>query len=327
MELHPHTSLHTEHLKIESGRTDLGDSKMGLKPHPDFLRAGEIAARVLDEVTPLVKPGVKIIKICALAEKRIIEFGGRPAFPCNVSINEEAAHYSSPYADKKTFPSIGLAKVDIGSHVNGHLCDTAVTVDLDGTYEKFVFASDEALDAAVELIRPGVKLGEVGAVIEKAIKKHGLRPVHQLSGHQVKPWILHAGKNVPNIRMRRTETMEAGETYAVEPFATDGNGTIKNRDESFIFANNMSSKKKLDKLSLQIRNTARRRFGTLPWASRWLHDGKINVDAAIHTLARAGVISGYPVLVEGKEGLVSQSEHTLFVSEEGAIVTTKRNAG
>lgn len=301
---------------------------MSMEPHPDFIQAGKIAARVMSEVVKEVRPGVKVLKICQLAEKRILEYGASGiAFPCNVSTNEEAAHYTSPYGDKKTFPDKGLVKVDLGAHVNGYLSDTAVTVDLDGSYEKYIVSAKEALDAAIDTIRPGVKLGEVGGAIEKAIKKHGLRPVHQLSGHQLKPWILHAGKNVPNVSMPGTQKMNLGEMFAVEPFATNGNGTIRSGRISYIYSNDMRNKKKLDKMTLQIRNVARQQFGTLPWASRWLHllKTEIDIDAAIHTLERAGAIHGYPVLIEGKNGMVSQFEHSVFVGPEGAIVTTRRD--
>ncbi len=297
---------------------------MSVQPHPDFVQAGKIAARVLKEIAPLVKPGVKVLKICTLAEKKIVEYGGLPSFPCNVSINNEAAHYTSPAHDTRVFPDKGLVKVDLGAHVNGHISDTALTVDLDGSFEKYVAATDAALEAAIEAIRPGIRVGKIGGIIEQVIKKHGLRPVHQLSGHQLKQWTLHAGKNVPNVGVTKLDRMMLGETFAIEPFATDGNGTVKSARRAYIFSNNMSNKKKLDRVTLQVRNTARRRFGTLPWASRWLYDGKTNIDAAIHSLVRAGAIYQYPVLLEGKNGMVAQSEHSVFVGENGAVVTTRR---
>ena len=298
---------------------------MNTKPHPNFLKAGAIAARVLTEVAPKVKSGVKVITICNLAERKIVEYGGKPAFPCNVSINEEAAHYSSPHDDLRVFPDQGLVKVDIGAHVNGHLSDTAMTVDLDGSYEQFVAAAEEALNAAIEVIRPGIRLGEVGSVIENTIKQYGLKPVHQLSGHQMKQWTLHAGKNVPNVRTHVSAKMNVGETYAVEPFSTDGNGTIRGSREAFIFANNMRNTKRLEIPILQVRDAARERFGSLPWAGRWINDEKVDVTAALKALERAGAIHSYPVLIEGKNGMVAQAEHSLFVGKDGAIVSTSRD--
>jgi methionyl aminopeptidase len=289
------------------------------------MRAGQIAARVLQEVAPEVKPGVKVLHICRLAEMKIREYGGELAFPCNVSIDNEAAHYTSPYGDTRVFPDRGLVKVDLGANVNGHLSDTAKTVDLDGSYEKFLVAAQRALDAAIEVVRPGVRLGEIGAAIELAIKSEGLKPVHQLSGHQLKVNNLHAGKNVPNIRTRTLEAMNLGETFAIEPFATDGGGAIKADRHAYIFSNNMGNTKKVDHVALQVRNLARKRFGTVPWASRWLYDLKNDFDFSPHliTLVRANIINAYPVLLEAKDGMVSQAEHSVFVAEEGAIVTTR----
>ncbi|MFW9787852.1 MAG: type II methionyl aminopeptidase [Candidatus Thorarchaeota archaeon] len=301
---------------------------MDPKPHPDFMKAGRIAARALSFVAPMVRPGVKVLKICQLAEKKILESGATGvAFPCNISINDEAAHYTSPHADIKTFPDRGLVKIDVGAHVNGHLSDTALTVDLDGSYEKFVEAARAALESAIETVTPDVSLGEVGKSVERTIKQHGLKPIHQLSGHQLKPWNLHAGKNVPNVGMKLTAKMRLGETFAIEPFATDGNGTIKSGPHAYIFSNDLRSKKKLDKTTLRVRNAARQRFGSLPWAGRWLHSksGAIDVTAAIKNLERAGAIHGYAVLYEGKNGMVSQFEHSIFVGKTGAIVSTRRD--
>ncbi|MFW9810141.1 MAG: type II methionyl aminopeptidase [Candidatus Thorarchaeota archaeon] len=301
---------------------------METKPHPDFMKAGRIAARVLSVVNSEVKPGVKVLKICQLAEKKILEFGATGiAFPCNISIDNEAAHYTSPHGDKKQFPDKGLVKIDIGAHVNGHISDTAITVDLDGSYKKYVEAAKSALDAAIDVVTPDISLGDVGREIERAIKRFGLKPVHQLTGHQLKPYNLHAGKNVPNIGMKLTGKMRLGETFAIEPFATNGNGTIRSGQNAYIFSNDMRSKKKFDDHTLLVRNVARKRFGNLPWASRWIHSksGDIDVEAAIKKLQRAGAIHGYAVLYEGKNGIVSQFEHSIFVGENGAIVSTRRD--
>jgi len=300
---------------------------MDLKPHPDFMKAGKIAAQALSLVAREVRSGVKVLKICQLAEKKILEFGATGvAFPCNISINDEAAHYTSPHGDTKIFPDKGLVKIDLGAHVNGHISDTALTVDLDGSFEKYVEASREALEAAIGVVTPDVFLGDVGKAIERTIKRYGLRPIHQLSGHQLKPWTLHAGKNVPNIGMKLTARMDLGETFAIEPFATDGNGTIKSGPRAYIFSNDLKNKKKLDNTTLRVRNMTRQRFGSLPWAGRWLHSmsGNIDVTAAISNLQRAGAIHGYAVLFEGKNGMVSQFEHSIFVGSAGAIVSTRR---
>lgn len=301
---------------------------MDTKPHPDFMKAGKIAGKVLSLLEKEVRPGVTVLNICQLAEEKILEFGASGiAFPCNVSINEVAAHYTSSHNDITKLPDKGLVKIDIGAHVNGFISDTAITVDLDGSYENFISAAKEALESAIETVQPGVRVGEVGRSIEQKIKQYGLRPIHQLSGHQLKQWVLHAGTNVPNVSMKISLSMNIGEMYAIEPFATNGNGSIRNGPNAYIFSNDLKNKKKIDRTSLRVRNAARHLFKTLPWTPRWLH-GKItgvDIDAAIKALQRTGAIHGYPVLIEDKNGLVSQFEHSIFVGPEGAIVSTRRD--
>jgi methionyl aminopeptidase len=293
------------------------------------MKAGNIAGRVLDLLKSEVRPGVKVLKICTLAEEKIMEFGASGiAFPCNVSINDEAAHYTSPFGDIRQFPDRGLVKVDIGAHVNGYISDTAITIDLDGSFDSYVAAARDALEAAIESVHPGIHVGEVGEAIERTIKKHGLRPIHQLSGHQLKQWMLHAGKNVPNIGQKVSPTMSLGETFAIEPFATNGNGTIKSTQTAYIFSNDLKNRKKIDQSAARVRNLSRQLFKSLPWASRWLHEkvGNIDIEIALKTLQRAGAIHGYPVLLEGKNGMVAQFEHSIFISESGAIVSTRRKS-
>jgi methionyl aminopeptidase len=296
---------------------------MTTKPHPDSLEAGRIAARVLDETVDIVTPGKQVIEICEFAESRICESGAYPAFPCNVSINSEAAHYSSPYGDTRTIPEDGLVKVDLGAHINGHISDTARTVDLVGSFGHYIAAVEDALQAAIDVICPGIKTGQVGAAIEEAIRSYDLQPVYQLSGHELKPWMLHAGRNVPNIGSKMGSTIKAGDTFAIEPFATDGDGSITSDRRMYIFRNNLSSGTHLEGATERLRDKARRLFGSLPWASRWIYDTNLNMTNQLKTLLHKRVIIGYPVLLDAKNGMVSQKEHTVFVGEDGAIATTK----
>jgi len=90
-----------------------------------YLRAGKIAAQVRDEVIDLVEEGARLIDICEWVEKRIRKLGAQPAFPCNISVNEVAAHYTSPPGDESMIPPKALVKVDIGAHVDGYIADTA----------------------------------------------------------------------------------------------------------------------------------------------------------------------------------------------------------
>jgi methionyl aminopeptidase len=296
---------------------------MSVSPHPDQVKAGKIAAHVLSEIVKEVKEKVSVIKICTLAEKKILDYGGKPAFPCNVCIDEFAAHYTAPIGDKTKIPDSGLVKVDIGVHVNGYIADTAMTVDLDGTLEGFIAATDDALEEAIEMIRPGVTLGDIGRKIEKVIKAYGLKPIKDLSGHQLKRYRLHGKKKVPNVKQRGGEKVEVGEYYAIEPYASQS-GSIMDSDFVYIFANTGITKS-LEGVNEKLRLHLRERYGALPFASRWIRtSANVNIAEALKDLLKEKIIRAYPVLLEKKKRMVSQSEHTVFVNENGAIVLTAR---
>ncbi len=295
-------------------------------PTPESVKAGKIAARVLKEISAMVEPKVRIIKICAAAEQKIREYGGVPAFPCNVSINHIAAHSTSPRGDKSEIPEFGLVKLDVGVHVDGHIADTALTVDIDGTLEGFIAATDDALSEAIATIRPGVSLGEVGATIERVIKEYGLNPISNLTGHNLKRYQLHAGKHVPNTKTRGTPIVEVGDYYAIEPFATSGIGKVVDSEYIFIFANT-GIDQPLEGTTEKLRKYLRKTYGPFPFASRWIGTSKTDIDIVgeLKQLIQEKAIRGYPMQIEKKTRPVSQTEHTVFISEDGPMILTERD--
>ncbi|MFW9919157.1 MAG: type II methionyl aminopeptidase [Candidatus Thorarchaeota archaeon] len=293
-------------------------------PHPSQVKAGNIAAKVMKEVEKEVTPKTKVFTLCTLVEKKIIEYGARPAFPCNVSVNNIAAHYTSPIGDTSILPESGLVKIDLGVQIDGYIADMARTFDMDGSFEAFVVATDDALQEAIAMMRPGTKLGDVGKTIEKVIGLYGLRPISNLTGHNIERWRLHAGKQVPNVKTRVSDIIEAGEVYAIEPFATNGAGTVIETDLMYIFANT-GRDEPLEGTTEKLRVHLRKKHGPLPFAARWITTKSEDIDLVeeIRTLLKFKAIRAYPVQVSKKGRHVSQSEHTIYVSENGPVVLTK----
>jgi methionyl aminopeptidase len=293
-------------------------------PHPDSVKAGKIAARVLKEVSEMTQPNEKLIRLCSHAEQKIVEYGGKPAFPMNVCINNIAAHRTSPHSDSSTIPEFGLVKLDVGVHVNGHIADTALTVDIDGSLEGFVAATEDALEETLELLRPGSSLGDLGKRIEKVIKAYGLRSIKDLSGHNIARFNLHAGKTLPNVSMRGTPGVEVGEYYAIEPYATSGSGKVVETDHIYIFSNVLDAEP-VEGTTEKLRLYLRERYGPLPFAMRWVKtkDEKVDVVNEFRMLLKHKAITGHPMLIEKSGRPVSMSEHTVFVSDQGPIVLTK----
>ncbi|MDR9431975.1 MAG: M24 family metallopeptidase, partial [Natronomonas sp.] len=87
--------------------------------------AGEILARVRDETAERVEVGASHLAIAEYAEDRIRELGGKPAFPVNISVDEEAAHATPEPDDDSTFGE-EMINLDIGVHVDGWLADADV---------------------------------------------------------------------------------------------------------------------------------------------------------------------------------------------------------
>jgi len=298
---------------------------MVTNPHPSAVRSGEIAARVLKEISEMIEPKARIIKICTTAEKKIREYGGTPAFPCNVSVNHIVAHSTSPKGDRSEIPEFGLVKLDIGVHIDGYITDTALTVDIDGTLEGFIAATEDALEEALVMMKPGASLGDVGAKIETVVKAYGLRPISNLTGHSIRRYQLHGGKQVPNTKVRGASKVEVGEYYAIEPFATSGIGTVVDSEYVYIFANT-GLDTPISGTTEKLRVYLREKYGPLPFASRWIgsSDKEVDIVDEIRALIRAKAIRGLPLQIEKKGRPVSQAEHTIFISEEGPVILTKK---
>jgi len=280
--------------------------------------AGEILAQVREEATERVEVGTEYLALSEWVEDRIRELGGTPAFPLNISVDEEAAHGAAAPEDDRTIGA-EVVKLDIGVHIDGWLADTAVTVDLAGEPE-LVAAAEAALDAALDVVAAGVDVGEVGAAIEEAIEGYGYRPVVNLTGHGLGHWNQHVPPNIPNRAVSQGATLSAGDVVAIEPFATDGTGKVNDGSDEQIYAleNERSVRNRQARQALeQITDE----FETLPFAARWL-----DVDRPAMTLRRLkqqDIVDGYPVLKEDDGCLVSQKEHTVIVTEEGCDVTTR----
>ncbi|MFC1487820.1 type II methionyl aminopeptidase [Thermoproteota archaeon] len=290
-----------------------------------FQRAGNIALEVREEIRRTVREGMPIIDICEKVEGMTREKGGKPAFPCNVSINEIAAHYTSPPNDTKTIPERSIVKVDIGVHVDGYIADTATSICFDPEYDGMVETAQLALEHAVKILRPRLSITRFGSEIQKIIKTRGFKPVSNLTGHLIRRYIIHAGKSLPNVFNISTSRLKEGEIYGVEPFVTVANATgrVENLKEAYIFrySKNKSLKNPYAK---QILSYIKKNFLTLPFTERWLKDfaNSSNYRNAFSELLSTKAVIGYPVFIEASRKLVAQAEYTIMIENDGCTVLT-----
>jgi methionyl aminopeptidase len=282
-----------------------------------YREAGRILKTVRAEAVEMVRIGNTLLQVAEFIENRTIELGGRPAFPCNISRNQEAAHATPKIGDTDVFGK-DMVKLDLGVHVDGYVADSAVTVDLSGNSE-IKKAAEEALAAAIELAKPGISTGELGAVIEDSIRSYGLNPITNLTGHGLSQYEAHDDPSVPNRHVEGGAILKEGDVLAIEPFATDGVGTVHDGNWAEIYS---LIRKKPVRLPA-VRNVLKQveEYRELPFAKRWLKSDKL--DFVLLQLEKTGIIRPYPVLLESSGGLVAQAEHTIIVTQDGCEITTK----
>ena len=138
-----------------------------------YILAGKAVAAAKNLARKIIKPGISYLEVADKCEEEILKNGCELSFPINLSLNEIAAHYSPPIADSTLIPEQGLLKIDLGSHYNGYIADSAFTINLDEdpALQKYIDAADEGLEAAIELFKPGVRLYELGEAIADKIMK------------------------------------------------------------------------------------------------------------------------------------------------------------
>ena len=293
-----------------------------------YRQAGRIACSVRELAKKKDYVGKTLYEICEQIEKEIREYGGFPAFPVNVSLNEIAAHYTAEPDDQKIVEETDVLKIDIGVQVDGYIADTAVTISYNNEYHSLVKASENALNEALKVARNKAKSSEIGKAIENSILKSGYIPIKNLSGHSLERYTIHAGKSIPNINSFGSFLLESGQAYAIEPFVTlkNGIGIVYEGKIANIFAiisRKPTKNKEVDNFLTYIWE----RYRSLPFALRWLIDNYDEKHARylLDNLKKKKNIHAYPTLLEGNKMMVAQSEHTIIPHETFTEIITSCN--
>lgn len=286
-----------------------------------ILLAGKIASQVRDHIRPIIKKDTPLLEIAEKIENKIIELGGKPAFPVNLSINNIAAHYTPPHDDKTL--AHGLLKIDFGVHINGYIADTAFSIDLENSQnnKKLIQASEQALKEAIKIFKPNTLLNEIGKIISKTIESYSFSPIINLSGHEMSEYDLHAGITVPNIDDNRNIQIEK-KLYAIEPFASTGSGKVHDGKPSGIYV--LTSERNVrSPIAREILEYIVKNYRTLPFCSRWLvKEFGTKALIGLKQLEENDNLHHFPQLVEASNAIVSQAEHTVLIDEKEIIVTT-----
>jgi len=314
-------NIKMEKYTTKSQKTNKSDK--GLSEIESYKKAGEVLIKVRTFARELIKPNMPLVEIAQKIEKEIIKLGAQPAFPVNLSIDDIAAHYHPTLEDETM--ATGLLKIDIGIHVNGFIADSAFSIDLtpDNKHKELIKASEEALENALKLLDKNPTLSEIGETIQKTISSKGFSPVINLSGHALDQYEIHAGITIPNSSNNSNKTLEPG-AYAIEPFATTGEGRVIDGPSSNIYKI-INPKTPRSPSARAILEYIWEKNQTLPFSMRELQEKFGNISRlAIRELEQNNIIHNYPQLIEVSRKPVSQAEHTFIKTPEGKIIITTK---
>jgi len=217
-------------------------------------QAGRLLSKVISEVASAVCPGISTLSLDDLAEKLIINLGAKPGFkdygqgknryPATLctSVNEEVVH-GIPNRNKilKEGDIIGL---DCGLIHNGYFSDMAITVPvgkISSQAEKLLKVTKKSLSKAIEMIKPGIRLGNISAAIQSCAEKNNFSVVRTLTGHGIgkelhePPVILNYGRPHTGI------ILEKGMTLCFEPMVNVGDWKVKTLKDGWTIVTNDGS--------------------------------------------------------------------------------------
>tara|TARA_Y100000310_G_scaffold345402_1_gene464503 strand:- start:12548 stop:13456 length:909 start_codon:yes stop_codon:yes gene_type:complete len=287
-----------------------------------IIKAGKIASQVRREGAAKFIPGASALEVMDFCEKRILDLGGQIAW-AQMAINETAAHFCPEENDQTKLNKGDLVKIDIGVHQDGYIADNAMTVEVGSSdkYKDMIKAAQNALRSAIKLVEPGRQLWELGEAQYSEAEALGFTTVKNLSGHTIKPYIVHAGVSIPSYNNKDRRELEENWQIAIEPFVTDGEGMIKESGRGTIFivhkdkgVRSPHARKILDFVKAQ---------NGLPFTSRWLTRkfGKGGTALGMRELLQSNIVKSYPPLVEVSNGMVSQFEHSMIVRRKPIVYT------
>jgi len=197
-----------------------------------MLRSGQIVRQVLQEVKAMVAPGVSTMDLERAAEDKIRELGAKPAFkgyydyPCVLctSVNNEIIH-GIP-SEKRVLKEGDIVSIDCGVVLDGYYGDSAITVPVGGKVsdelKKLLEVTEMSLKKAIEEVRLGKTVGDVGAAVQEYVEANGFSVVRDFVGHGIGTR-LHEDPQVPNYGTRGHGTrMREGMVLAIEPMVNIG---------------------------------------------------------------------------------------------------------
>lgn len=193
-------------------------------------RAGRLLESVVEELREAFRPGVRTIELDRLAERRIRAAGARPGFlgyqgfpnSICVSINDEAVH---GIPGRRRIQEGDIVSLDLGLVLDGFWADMGCTVPVGAVSpeaERLVRVTEECLALGIEQARPGNRLYDISAAVQRHAERHGYSVIRQFVGHGIGRH-MHEEPQLPNFGQPGTgPELKPGMTLAIEPMINQG---------------------------------------------------------------------------------------------------------
>jgi methionyl aminopeptidase len=194
-----------------------------------------VAARILAEVTEFIQPGVTTAQVDAYAASLMKQLEARSAFlgyrkyPCHtcISVNDQVVHGLA--GDRKLLFG-DIVSVDVGVIYNGFIGDNARTVAVGGcspAAQRLMDVTEKALYEGIEQARPGRRVADISAAIQRFVEQHGYSVVREFVGHGVGR-TMHEEPQIPNfVDGKSSQKLRPGMTLAIEPMVNAGGPEVK----------------------------------------------------------------------------------------------------
>jgi methionyl aminopeptidase len=199
-------------------------------------QAGQLAAQLLDHLTPLVQPGVSTLELNDEAERWTLAHGAKSAplgykgFPKSIctSVNEVVCH-GIPNA-KQILQTGDIINIDVTLIVDNYHGDTSRMFFVgqpSAIAEKLVDVTKRCLYLGIEQVKPGAKIGDIGAAIQAYAEAHGFSVVRDFVGHGVSH-IFHTAPQVPHYGKPGTgKKLRPGMVFTIEPMINEGTHEVE----------------------------------------------------------------------------------------------------
>jgi methionyl aminopeptidase len=208
-------------------------------------RPARVVAEILAVLRDMVRPGVTTAELDRTAERMIDRAGARSAFKnyrvgnavfpavlC-VSINEQVVH---GIPSNRTLRDGDIVSLDFGVSIDGYFGDAAVTIavgEIDAESRRLIEATERSLYEGIKQLRPGCRLGDVGAAVQNVAESEGFSIVRDFVGHGIGR-ALHEEPQVPNFGTPgKGRALKAGMVIAIEPMVNAGTPSVRVLDDGW----------------------------------------------------------------------------------------------